>query len=143
MIFRQFHQLRLASAEVADMPIIVRHDHHHHHHHSIEARCEVMRRLDALADQIDLVKENIMIDTTKILAAATRATTDSAALRALVKDVKTSLDKSIADLAAAIAASDPVAMAKAQADIDSATALLDTDSTETEAALSANVTPAP
>jgi len=84
-----------------------------------------------------------MIDTTKILAAATRATTDSAALRALVKDVKTSLDKSIADLAAAIAASDPVAMAKAQADIDSATALLDTDSTETEAALSANVTPSP
>ena len=84
-----------------------------------------------------------MIDTTKILAAATRATTDSAALRALVKDVKTSLDKSIADLAAAIAASDPIAMAKAQADIDQAAGLLDTDSTETEAALAANVPPAP
>jgi hypothetical protein len=115
---------------------------HHHHHHSFEARCEVMRRLDALSEQIDLAKEKIMIDTTKILAAATRATTDSAALRALVKDVKTSLDKSIADLAAAIAASDPIATAKAQADIDQAAGLLDTDSTETEAALAANVPPA-
>lgn len=84
-----------------------------------------------------------MIDTARILAATTRATTDSAALRALVKDVKTSLDKSIADLAAAIANSDPVAMAKAQKDIDDAAGLLDTDSTETEAALTANVPPPP
>jgi hypothetical protein len=122
-------------------------NHIHHHHHSFEARDEVLRRLDALRSETGLIikrQELHMIDTTKILAAATRATTDSAALRALVKDVKTSLDKSIADLAAAIAASDPVAMAKAQADIDQAAGLLDTDSTETEAALAANVpTPAP
>lgn len=121
-------------------------NHTHHHHHSFEARDEVLRRLDALRSETGLIikrQELIMIDTTKILAAATRATTDSAALRALVKDVKTSLDKSIADLAAAIAASDPVAMAKAQKDIDDAAGLLDTDSTETEAALSANVPPTP
>jgi len=42
------------------MPIIVRHEHHHRHHHSIEARCEVMRRLDALDQKIDLVMETIM-----------------------------------------------------------------------------------
>ena len=38
-----------------------RHHHHHHHHrHHIEARCEVMRRLDALDQKIDLVMETIM-----------------------------------------------------------------------------------
>jgi len=30
------------------------------YHHSIEARCEVMRRLDALDSKIDLVMETIM-----------------------------------------------------------------------------------
>lgn len=113
-----------------------------YHHHSIEARCEVMRRLDILSDQIDLFKETIMIDTSKLLAAATRATTDSASLRALMKDVKASLDKSLADLAAAVAANDPAAQAAAQADIDKAVGLLDTDSTETETALASNVPPA-
>jgi len=112
------------------------------HHHSIEARCEVMRRLDILSDQIDLMKESIMLDTSKLLAAATRATTDSASLRALLKDVQASLVKSNADLAAALAANDPTAIAAAQADIDKAVGLLDPDSAQTEAALSANVTPA-
>lgn len=113
------------------------------HHHSIEARCEVMRRLDILSDQIDLFKETIMIDTSKLLAATTRATTDSASLRALIKDVKASLDKSLADLKAATDANDPAAQATAQADIDKAVGLLDTDSAETETALTSNVQPAP
>ena len=30
------------------------------YHHSVEARCEVMRRLDALDNKIDLVMETIM-----------------------------------------------------------------------------------
>jgi len=35
-----------------------RHNHYHtHHHRHVEARCEVMRRLDALDDKIDLVLE--------------------------------------------------------------------------------------
>lgn len=34
--------------------------HHHYYHHSPEARCEVMRRLEELSEQIDLVKETIM-----------------------------------------------------------------------------------
>lgn len=117
-----------------------------YHHHSIEARCEVMRRLDKLADQMDLIKQNqeiAMIDTARLLAAATRATTDSASLRALLKDVQASLAKSNADLAAALAANDPAATAAAQADIDKAVGLLDPESAQTEAALSANVPPAP
>ena len=36
------------------------HHHHYHHRHHIEARCEVMRRLDALDEKIDLVMETIM-----------------------------------------------------------------------------------
>lgn len=117
-----------------------------YHHHSIEARCEVMRRLDRLGDQMDLIKQNqemAMIDTARLLAAATRATTDSASLRALLKDVQASLAKSNADLAAALAANDPAATAAAQADIDKAVGLLDPESAQTEAALSANVPPAP
>lgn len=117
-----------------------------YHHHSIEARCEVLRRLDSLADQMNLMRQNqemTMLDTQRLLAAATRATTDSASLRALLKDVQASLVKSNADLAAALAANDPTAIATAQADIDKAVALLDPDSAETEAALAANVQPAP
>jgi hypothetical protein len=116
---------------------------HQHYYHPDERTAEHNRWVAGMLSTILANQENDMIDTTKILAATTRATTDSAALRALVKDVKTSLDKSIADLAAAIANSDPVAMAKAQADIDQAAGLLDTDSTETEAALAANVPPTP
>jgi uncharacterized phage infection (PIP) family protein YhgE len=36
------------------------HIHHHYYHHSPEARCEVMRRLEEMSEQIDLVKETIM-----------------------------------------------------------------------------------
>lgn len=112
----------------------------------IEVREEVVRRLDNLRDQMDLIQQNqemIMLDTQRLLAAATRATTDSASLRALLKDVQASLVKSNADLAAAVAANDPTAIAAAQADIDKAVGLLDPDSAQTEAALSANVQPAP
>jgi hypothetical protein len=39
------------------------------YHHSIEARCEVMRRLDALDDKIDLVMETIMATLEELNAA--------------------------------------------------------------------------
>jgi septation ring formation regulator EzrA len=32
--------------------------HIHHYHHHVEARCEVMRRLDALDSKIDLILNN-------------------------------------------------------------------------------------
>ena len=60
------------------------HVHYHHHHHSVEARCEVMRRLDALDQKIDLVKETIMaaIDDLKTAVAGfiTEGTADISAL---------------------------------------------------------------
>ena len=123
--------------------IIVRHE--HRYHPSIEAREEVLRRLDALLDQTGLIldrQEKIMIDTSKLLASAAKQSTENASLRALLVSVKDQLTKSMADLAAAIAASDPAAIAAAQKDIDDTVALLDADDDDTAAALGENVPPA-
>lgn len=50
------------------------HTHYHtHHHHSVEARCEVMRRLDAIDVKIDLAKETIMTALDDQLATLTTA----------------------------------------------------------------------
>jgi len=43
--------------------------HHYHHRHHIEARCEVMRRLDALEDKFDLFMETIMATLEELNAA--------------------------------------------------------------------------
>jgi hypothetical protein len=43
--------------------------HHHYYHHSVEARCEVMRRLDDLDNKIDLVMETIMATLEELNAA--------------------------------------------------------------------------
>lgn len=53
--------------------MIERHTHYHthHHRHHVEARCEIMRRLDALEDKIDLVKETIMATLDELNAALT------------------------------------------------------------------------
>jgi len=45
-------------------------------HHSIEARCEVMRRLDALDDKIDLVMETIMSTLEELNAALATISTE-------------------------------------------------------------------
>lgn len=66
---------------------------HIHHHHGVEARCEVMRRLDALEDKIDLVlnhQETIMPTLADIQAA--QAVTDTK-LAAVSTDVTTLLAK--------------------------------------------------
>lgn len=50
---------------------------HHHTHHHFEARCEVMRRLDALDEKIDLIldrQEIIMATMAELEAAVTRNT---------------------------------------------------------------------
>ena len=124
--------------------VIVRHE--HRYHPSIEAREEVLRRLDALLDQTGLIldrQEKIMIDTSKLLASAAKQSTENASLRALLVSVKDQLTKSTAELAAAIAASDPAAIAAAQKDIDDTVALLDADDADTAAALGENVQPTP
>lgn len=45
------------------------HYHHTHHHHSVEARCEVMRRLDALDEKLTSVKDTIMATLEELNAA--------------------------------------------------------------------------
>jgi hypothetical protein len=57
----------------------VHHHHHYHyyHHHSPEARCEVMRRLEAMDDKTDLIlerQETIMATIEELEAAVTRNT---------------------------------------------------------------------
>lgn len=84
-----------------------------------------------------------MIDTTKLLASAAKQSTENASLRALIVSVKDQLSITKDELAAAIAANDPLAIAAAQKDIDDTVALLDADDADTEAALAANVPPTP
>jgi hypothetical protein len=121
-------------------------EHHHHHHfhfhHSIEARCEVMRRLDDLDRNMTLTKEDIMLDTSKLLESARKQSTENASLRALLISVKAELIAKMAELAAAIAANDTAGTAAAQKDIDDTVALLDADDADTAAALAENTAPA-
>jgi hypothetical protein len=72
------------------------HRHTHHHHHSSEARFEVMRRLDALEDKIDLVIEG----TETIMATLEELTGVLADIGTEVDKVSTDTDKLLADLAA-------------------------------------------
>lgn len=54
-----------------------RHEHHHHYHYSIEAREEVLARLDALQSEIGLIldrQEIIMATMADLEAAVTRNT---------------------------------------------------------------------
>jgi len=99
------------------------------HHHSIEARCEVMRRLDMLADQIGLIEsnlENIMsaIDDLQAAVAAEDTVIDSAI----------TLINGIPALIAA-AGVDPAKLATLQADISAKSkALADAVAANTPAA---------
>ena len=80
-----------------------------------------------------------MIDTSRILAEVARERTELASWKTL----SAAKDKVIADqaaaLAAAIAANDPAAIAKVQADLDQAATDLKNDNDEAEAAVAANV----
>lgn len=102
--------------------------HIHHYHHHVEARCEVMRRLDALDEKLTSLKETIMsaLDDLTAQVAANRtvaqsaltliggiadriaaAGTDPTALAALTASLKDDDDK----LAAAVTANTPAAPA--------------------------------
>src|SRR6266850_1515180 len=99
------------------------------HHHSIEARCEVMRRLDILAEQIDLIiknQETLMtaIDDLQAAVAAEDTVIDSAITL-------------ISGIPALIAAAgvDPAKLAALQTDITTKTkALADAVAANTSAA---------
>lgn len=91
---------------------------HIHHHHSVEARCEVMRRLDALDQKIDLVLKNqeaqmAAIDDLQAAVAAEDTVIDSAV----------TLLNGIPALIAA-AGVDPAKLTALQTDIQTRTAAL-------------------
>lgn len=120
----------------------------HHFHHPDEATAEQLCRIERMLGDILEKQETIMIDTSKLLAAVARETTANASLRALVAantqvqaDSAAKLKTAIDALAAAGA--DTAALAQVQADLDTATKNLSVDSDQSEAALAANVAPAP
>jgi len=100
-----------------------------YHHHSIEARCEVMRRLDILSDQIGLIRSNLetimsAIDDLQAAVAAEDTVIDSAITL-------------ISGIPALIAAAgvDPAKLAALQTDITTKTkALADAVAANTPAA---------
>jgi hypothetical protein len=98
-----------------------------------------IRRMES---QILSNTETIMLDTSKLLESARKQSTENASLRALIASVKDQLATTKAELAAAIAANDPVATAAAQKDLDDMATLLDADDADTAAALAENVPPA-
>lgn len=119
---------------------------HNHHPHHVEARCEVMRRLDALDSKVDLVlnhQEKIMIDVSALQSVAARLqASDTAALAALqaLKDQNTSLAAQLA----AIPTQDPAT----QSAINDVVTALTTTADKVDAAVTANpatpnLTPSP
>lgn len=94
------------------------HHEHHHYHHSPEARCEVMRRLEALQDQTGLILatlENVIMPTMDDLkAAVTRNTSVDDSVLALLAGISQQLKD-------AQASNDPQAIADVIAQLDANT----------------------
>lgn len=102
---------------------------HIHHHHHVEARCEVMRRLDELDNKLDLIHNR----QETIMSALDDLTAQVAANRTIAQSALT-LINGIADRITA-AGVDPAALA-------ALTASLKDDDDKLAAAVTAN-TPAP
>lgn len=117
----------------------------HHFHHVDQATAEQLRqvhgRLDMIAKAVNALNQRmeiIMINTKDALAAVQQQVTDNASLRTLLDQINTKLTSVSQQLADAIAANDPAAIAAAQADLDQITQLANTDDAATKAALQAN-----
>lgn len=82
-----------------------------------------------------------MIDTSKILAAVAAERTELASWQGLATQLTGVIATQAAALAAAIAASDPAAIAQVQADLDKAASDLSTDNAAAAAAIAANTPP--
>lgn len=100
------------------MPLRHHHEHHHYYHHSPEARCEVMRRLEALQDLNGLILatlENAIMPTMEDLkAAVTRNTSVDDSVLALLQGLSQQLKD-------ALAANNPQAIADVIAQLDANT----------------------
>lgn len=84
---------------------------------------------------------HMAIDTKGILKAVADERTELKSWETLATQLTAAITKLAADLAAAIAANDPAAIAQVQADLDKAAADLSADNAEAAAAIAAN-TPA-
>lgn len=103
---------------------------------------EANARIDELRGLAHLIirkQDDIMIDTSRILAEVARERTELASWKALSAAKDKVISDQAAALAVAIAANDPVAMAKVQADLDQAAIDLKNDNDDAEAAIAANV----
>lgn len=101
------------------MPIIVRNEHHHFYHYSPEARDEVMRRLEALPNEIGLIVATILETTIMptmddLKAAVTRNTSVDDSVLALLQGISQQLKD-------AQAANDPQAITDIIAQLDANT----------------------
>lgn len=104
----------------------------------------IYRRLDELATFLNHIQtkvDKMAIDTSKALAAIQQQNTDNGSLRTLAAQIFQLLQTVSQQLADAIASNDPAALAQVQADLDSITALSNTDDQATKDAIAAN-TPA-
>lgn len=115
--------------------------HIHHHYHHIEARCEVMRRLDALDQKIDLVlkkQETTMATQADIAAALAKVQADVAAETTLDASILTFIQGLQAQIAALAAQTTDTTTAAA---LTALSTQMETNATPLAAAITAN-TPA-
>ncbi len=115
----------------------------HHFHHPDGGAAERWRRIENQLGEILINQELTMIDTSKILASVAAEKTKVDSLIALANGQSATMKDLSAQLAAAIAANDPAALAKVQADLDQASTDLDAETAAVGAAIDANTPPAP
>jgi hypothetical protein len=109
-----------------------------HFHHSDEATAERLCRIERMLGTILENQEDIMIDTSKIVAAVAAEKTKVDSLIALSNGQSATMKDLGTQLAAAIAANDPAALAQVQADLDKAADDLSTETAAVGAAIDAN-----
>jgi hypothetical protein len=111
------------------------------HDESDQDTAERLSRMEEMLGESLDNQESIMIDTSKIIAAVSAEKTKVDSLIALANGQAASMKDLAAQLAAAIAANDPAAMAQVQADLDKAADDLGTETKAVSDAIDAN-TPA-
>lgn len=102
---------------------------------------ERLSRIEEMLDESLDNQDKIMIDTSKIIAAVAAEKSKVDSLIALANGQSATMKDLSAQLAAAIAANDPVALAQVQVDLDKAAEDLGTETAAVSAAIDAN-TPA-
>jgi hypothetical protein len=94
-------------------------------------------------DRVLQLLEKLMLNTAPLLAAVEAAHTELQSWKALVAANTAAQTQLSADLKAAIAANDPIALAQVQTDLDNATAALSADNAEASGIITANTPAAP